>query len=84
MTAKATPRPNAVRYNDWHQGDVEPLDAFTPALPVSIVIPSHQTPAKTLAGTLAALERQTCPRGLFEVVLVDDGSEPPLESPRHR
>ena len=81
LTARATPRPNAVRYNDWRQADVEPLDAFTPALPVSVVIPSHQTPAKTLARTLAALEGQTYPRGLFEVVLVDDGSEPPLEKP---
>ena len=81
LTAKAIPRPNAVRYNDWRQADVDPLDAFTPALPVSVVVPSHQTPAKTLAGTLAALERQTYPRDLFEVVLVDDGSEPPLGKP---
>ena len=32
--------------------------------------------------TLAALEGQTWPRDLFEVVIVDDGSEPPVEPPR--
>ena len=76
------PRPNSVRYNDWRHVAVEPLDTFTPTLPVSVIIPSYQTPAETLARTLAALEGQTCPRGLFEVVIVDDGSEPPLSRPR--
>lgn len=58
-----------------------PLTAFAPALPVSVIMPCHQTAARTLARTLAALERQTYPRNLFEVVLVDDGSTPPLERP---
>ena len=77
----AGPKPASVRYNDWRQVAVAPPDAFTPTLPVSVVIPYHQTPAGTLAMTLAALEGQTCPRELFEVVIVDDGSEPPLQRP---
>ncbi len=61
---------------------MEPLDTFTPILPVSVISPCYQTPAETLARTLAALEGQTYPRDLFEVVIVDDGSQPPLERPR--
>ena len=76
-----TPPPNRVRYNDWRQLRVAPLAEFVPVLPVSVVIPYYQTPAETLARTLAALERQTYPRSLFEVVVVDDGSEPPLTLP---
>ncbi len=77
-----SPEPAAVRYNDWRQVAVEPLETFTPTLPVSVVVPCYQTPAETLARTLAGLEGQTCPRDLFEVVIVDDGSEPPLARPR--
>lgn len=76
-----TPQPNRVRYNDWRQLPVAPAEAFVPVLPVSVVIPYYQTPAETLARTLAALERQSYPRSLFEVVVVDDGSEPPLKLP---
>ncbi len=36
---------------------------------------------ETLARTLAALEGQTYPRNLFEVLIIDDGSEPPLSRP---
>ena len=78
---RVIPKPASVRYNDWRQVAVEPLDTFTPTLPVSVIIPYYQTPAETLARTLAALEGQTYPRELFEVVIVDDGSEPPLERP---
>ena len=77
-----SPEPASVRYNDWRQVAVEPLETFTPTLPVSVVVPCYQPPAGTLARTLAGLEGQTCPRDLFEVVLVDDGSEPPLVRPR--
>ncbi len=76
------PHPNSVRYNDWRQVAVEPLETFMPVMPVSVIMPYYQTPAETLERTLAALEGQTCPRDLFEVVIVDDGSEPPLEPPR--
>ena len=74
-------KPTTVPYNDWRQVAVEPPETFTPTLPVSVIIPSYQTPAETLARTLAALEGQTCPREMFEVVIVDDGSAPPLQPP---
>ena len=79
-TANPAPRPAAVRYNDWR--DVSLLDtaAFTPARPVSAIVPCHEAP-EALALTLAGLERQAWPRELLEVVVVDDGSDPPLERP---
>ncbi len=76
------PKPASVRYNDWRQVAVEPRDTFKPALPVSVIIPCYQTAAATLERTLAALEGQTYPRDMFEVIIVDDGSEPPLARPR--
>lgn len=78
---RVEPQPNSVWYNDWRQVDVEPLDAFTPTMPVSVIIPYYQTHAATLGMTLATLERQTYPRDMFEVIIVDDGSDPPLERP---
>ena len=78
------PKPASVRYNDWDEVELPPLSEFTPALPVSVVIPSWQTPADVLARTLATLEGQTYPRDLFEVVIVDDGSRPPLALPSPR
>jgi len=75
------PQPNSVWYNDWRQVDVEPLDTFTPTMPVSVIIPYYQTHAAALEMTLAMLERQTYPRDMFEVIIVDDGSAPPLERP---
>ena len=75
------PRPATVRYNDWRRIGVPPADAFTPTHPVSVVVPYYEAPA-ALARTLAALEGQTYPRHLFEVVIVDDGSPTPLEPPR--
>ena len=76
------PRPAEVPYNDWHLVALPAPEAFRPSLPVSVVMPCHRTPPAVLARTLAALEGQTYPRHLFEVVIVDDGSEPPLEAPR--
>lgn len=76
-----SPRPNTVPYNDWRCLDVPPLDAFEPTLGVSVIVPYFEAPTK-LALTLAGLEGQTYPRHLFEVVIVDDGSEPPLEQPQ--
>lgn len=77
----AHPEPNIVRYNDWRQVALPPIGAFIPSMAVSVIMPSYQTPAAMLARTLAALERQTYPRHLFEVVFVDDGSNPPLRLP---
>ena len=76
------PRPANVPYNDWRQAALPPPEEFTPSLPVSVVMPAYRTPAAVLARTLASLEGQTYPRDLFEVVIADDGSEPPLAPPR--
>ena len=76
----AGPRPAAVRYNDWRRVRLPEAATFVPALPVSVVVPCFEAP-DALALTLAGLARQAWPRALLEVVVVDDGSEPPLELP---
>ena len=75
-----TPRPQLVRYNDWRRVELPAPEAFVPELPVSVVMPYYAQPEE-LGRTLAALEGQTYPRELFEVVVVDDGSPEPLERP---
>ena len=76
--------PARVRANDWRSLRPPPANAFVPTLPVTIVVPYYEAP-EALALTLAALERQTYPRSLFEVIVVDDGSkvrpEVPVPSP---
>ena len=74
------PPPAGVRYNEWHRVALPPPALFRPSAPVSVVIPYYEQPAE-LERTLAALEGQTWPRELFEVVIVDDGSETPLSAP---
>ncbi|WP_187350647.1 glycosyltransferase [Glycomyces terrestris] len=51
-----------------------------PALRVSVVVPAHGHQDK-LDVTLASLAAQTYPAHLMEVVVVDDGSTPPLRLP---
>ena len=72
--------PVTVRGNDWPALEVEPVDSFTPLHQVSVVVPYYQQPLE-LELTLAGLERQTYPKELFEVIVVDDGSDPPLAVP---
>ena len=74
------PKPTAVQYNNWRHMKAPPLDMRAPP-PVSVIIPYYQTHRAELALTLAALERQTYPRDMFEVIIVDDGSDPPLALP---
>ena len=78
--AGGAPRPAAVRHNDWRQVALPDPAAFTPTLPVSVVVPYFEAPGP-LALTLAGLERQSYPKELFEVVIADDGSSPPLSVP---
>lgn len=42
----------------------------------SVIVPTHNRPQQ-LCNCLAALARQDFPRDQFEVIVVDDGSEPP-------
>ena len=75
MTA---PPPAGARGNDWRSLPVTPVEFFEPDMAVTVVVPYFEAP-EALALTLAGLEGQTYPRELFEVVVVDDGSDPPLE-----
>ena len=72
--------PTRVRGNDWRALEITDLDAFVPVHSVTVVVPYYERPEE-LQLTLAGLERQTYPRDLFEVVIVDDGSDPPLTKP---
>lgn len=54
--------------------------AAAPVLTVSVVIPAFRA-ERTLPLTLAALARQDYPADLIEVIVVDDGSDPPLALP---
>ena len=76
----STPPPADVRANEWTALAVEPAEAFRPTLPVSVIVTYYEAP-EALELTLAALEGQDYPREMFEVVIVDDGSSPPLEAP---
>ena len=78
MTAPVPPA--GIRGNDWRSLDPSPPEDFNPTIPVTVVIPYYEAPG-ALELTLAALERQTYPRELFEVVIVDDGSTIPLRTP---
>ena len=57
---------------------VAPLEVFEPCLGVTVVVPYFEAP-RELGLTLAGLQRQNYPSDLFEVIVVDDGSNPPLE-----
>ena len=74
----STPPPAGVRDNDWRSVAVAPVEIFEPEIPVTVVVPYYEAP-EALALTLAGLEGQSYPRQLFEVIVVDDGSDPPLE-----
>ncbi|MEU8247511.1 glycosyltransferase [Nonomuraea sp. NPDC048916] len=56
------------------------LGDWEPTLSVTIVIPAHGR-QETLDLTLAALSAQSYPAELTDVVVVDDGSTPPLRLP---
>jgi GT2 family glycosyltransferase len=66
--------------NDWSSIRVPALGQWRPTRSVSVVIPAYRCQA-SLDLTLASLARQTYPAELLEVVVVDDGSQPPLEQP---
>ena len=72
--------PAGVRGNNWRELAVAAPDRFEPEMLVSVVVAYYEAP-EALELTLAALEGQTYPRELFEVVIVDDGSRAPLEAP---
>ena len=79
--ATAPGTPAVVRRNRWRA--VEPATPFTPLLSTSVIVPAYDC-ARTLPFTLAALAYQDYPAHLLEVVVVDDGSTPPLSLPELR
>ncbi|GAA3166594.1 hypothetical protein GCM10010466_66740 [Planomonospora alba] len=75
--AGAVPR---IRGNDYRALAVPEIGAWTPTLRVSVVIPAYGGQDK-LDLVLAGLAVQTYPAALTEVIVVDNGSEPPLRLP---
>ncbi len=69
-----------IRHNDYSTLPLPKLGDWEPRLSVSVVIPAYGGQEK-LDLTLAALAAQTYPGHLLEVVVVDDGSTPPLRLP---
>ncbi len=69
-----------IRHNDYSLLSPPPLGGWDPELTVSVVIPAHGGQHR-LDLTLAALAAQTYPGHLMEVIVVDDGSDPPLRLP---
>ncbi|GAB3229987.1 hypothetical protein GCM10027447_23860 [Glycomyces halotolerans] len=68
-----------IRGNDY--GTLSPPSGeWSPRLSVSVVIPAHGHQER-LDVVLAALAAQSYPEELLEVVVVDDGSAPPLRLP---
>ncbi|MFI7464237.1 glycosyltransferase [Nonomuraea sp. NPDC049646] len=67
-----------VRGNDYRV--LRPGEDLTPSLTVSVIIPAFGGQDK-LDLVLAALARQTYPAALTEVIVVDNGSVPPLRLP---
>ncbi|RCG30908.1 glycosyltransferase [Sphaerisporangium album] len=81
-----TPSPGdrpRIRHNDYSPLVPPPLGRWSPELRVSVVVPAHGGQHR-LDLTLAALAAQTYPAGLMEVIVVDDGSDPPLRLPEKR
>ncbi|MCK2221731.1 glycosyltransferase [Actinomadura sp. ATCC 31491] len=72
-----------IRHNDYGVLRPPAPGTWRPSMTVSVVIPARDC-AEALERTLAALARQTYPAELVEVVVADDGSEPPLEAPGAR
>ena len=73
----------SIRGNDY--GTLSPPAGpdWRPHLSVSVVIPAHGGQER-LDVVLAALSAQTYPAELTEVIVVDDGSDPPLRLPELR
>ncbi len=79
---KAEIPPANVQGNIWTSLKVPEVDEFIPSSPVSVVITYFEAP-EALNFTIAALERQTFPADLTEVIVVDDGSAIPLQDPKN-
>lgn len=79
--ASSEPPPARVANNRWTELQPPELGGWHPSERVTVVIPAFEDP-HALELTAAGLVGQTYPRELLEIVIVDDGSEPPLSLPR--
>ncbi|MBO3744583.1 glycosyltransferase [Streptosporangiaceae bacterium NEAU-GS5] len=75
-----TPR---IRANDYRTLTPPALGSWTPKLTVSVVMPAYGN-QEQLDLALAALAVQTYPEELLEVIVIDNGSSPPLRLPEIR
>lgn len=69
-----------IRHNDHGVLTPPEIGAWEPRLRVSVIIAAYGHQEK-LDLTLAALAAQTYPKRLMEVIVVDDGTDPPLRLP---
>lgn len=77
----AAPAPAAdIPHNRWDRLKPPKADDWKPTRTVSVVVPAFQCQHE-LDLTFASLSQQTYPSSLLQVVVVDDGSDPPLERP---
>ncbi|AWS41081.1 glycosyltransferase [Streptosporangium sp. 'caverna'] len=80
MTDEAVIDQPPIRNNDYSPLDPPALGEWDPSLSVSVIIPAYGGQHR-LDLALAALAAQTYPDHLMEVIVVDDGSGPPLRLP---
>jgi GT2 family glycosyltransferase len=80
MTDEAVIDQPPIRHNDYSPLDPPALGEWDPELSVSVIIPAYGGQHR-LDLALAALAAQTYPDHLMEVIVVDDGSGPPLRLP---
>ncbi|MFF0573584.1 glycosyltransferase [Streptosporangium saharense] len=69
-----------IRHNDYGSLTPPALGRWEPRLGVSVVIAAYDC-QESLDRTLASLAAQTYPGDLTEVIVADDGSDPPLRLP---
>ena len=79
VRSRSAPRP-LIRRNDYSVLEPPALGEWEPGLSVGVVVPAYGG-QEGLDLTLASLAAQSYPGGLMEVVVVDDGSDPPLRLP---
>jgi GT2 family glycosyltransferase len=81
VTGHGSPPASQVEGNRWSDIDVADIGSGFATRTVTVVIPCFNGQAE-LERTLAALAEQTYPMELLDVVVVDDGSEPPIDIPK--
>lgn len=81
VASGGSPPAAAVEHNRWPDLDVPDLGDWSPDAGVTAVLPCRDG-GETLVRTLASLAAQTYPSELLDVVVADDGSDPPLD-PAH-